>query len=74
MTKYAWENNQKYIGRKEKVLVEGPSKKNDRILTGYTESQKLVNFEGDFNCVGKIVTVEITEAGTWAFKGKIVLE
>lgn len=74
VTKYAWENNQAYIGRVEKVLVEGPSKKNDKILTGYTESQKLVNFEGDFNCIGKIVKVEITEAGTWALKGKIVLD
>ena len=74
VTQYAWENNQKYIGRVEKVLVEGPSKKNDTILTGYTESQKLVNFEGDFNCIGKIVKVEITEAGTWALKGKIVVE
>ena len=74
VTKYAWENNQKYIGRIEKVLVEGPSKKNENILTGYTESQKLVNFEGDFNCIGKIVKVKITEAGTWALKGKIVLE
>jgi len=74
VTKYAWENNQKYLHQKVKVLVEGPSKKNDKILTGYTESQKLVNFEGDFNAVGRIVTVEITEAGTWALKGKVVIE
>lgn len=72
VNQYAYENNQKYIGQKVKVLVEGPSKKNDQMLTGYTESQKLVNFEGDFNTIGKIVTVEIEEAKTWALKGKIV--
>lgn len=74
VNQYAWENNQKYLGQKVKVLVEGPSKKNSDILSGYTESQKLVNFTGDFRCVGKIVTVEITEANTWALKGKIILE
>lgn len=74
VNQYAWENNQKYLGRIEKVLVEGPSKKNPEVLCGYTESQKLVNFVGDFACIGKIVPVEITEANTWALKGKIVLE
>ncbi len=74
VNQYAWENNQKYLGQKVKVLVEGPSKKNPDVLTGYTESQKLVNFKGDFQCIGKIVTVEITEANTWSLKGKVILE
>ena len=74
VNQYAWENNQKYLGHKVKVLVEGPSKKNPDVLTGYTESQKLVNFKGDFQCIGKIVTVEITEANTWSLKGKVILE
>lgn len=74
VNQYAWENNQKYLGQKIKVLVEGPSKKNPDVLTGYTESQKLVNFKGDFHCIGKIVTVEITEANTWSLKGKGILE
>lgn len=74
VNQYAWENNQKYLGQKVKVLVEGPSKKNPDVLTGYTESQKLVNFKGDFHCIGKIVTVEIMEANTWSLKGKVILE
>lgn len=74
VNQYAWENNQKYLGQKVKVLVEGPSKKNPDVLTGYTESQKLVNFKGNFHCIGKIVTVEITEANTWSLKGKVILE
>lgn len=74
VNQYAWENNQKYLGQKVKVLVEGPSKKNSDVLTGYTESQKLVNFKGDFHCIGKIVIVEITEANTWSLKGKVILE
>lgn len=73
VNQYAFENNQKYLGKVVKVLVEGPSKKDDHMLTGYTESQKLVNFEGDFHCIGKIVEVEITEAKTWALKGKMIL-
>lgn len=74
VNQYAWENNQKYLGQKVKVLVEGPSKKNPEALSGYTETQKLVNFEGDLQCIGKIVTVEITQANTWSLKGKVVLE
>lgn len=74
VNQYAWENNQVYLGQTVKVLVEGPSKKNPEILTGYTESQKLVNFEGDFQCIGKIVNVKIEEANTWSLKGKVIVE
>lgn len=74
VNQYAWENNQAYLGQTVKVLVEGSSKKNPEILTGYTESQKLVNFEGDFQCIGKIVNVKIEEANTWSLKGKVIVE
>jgi len=71
---YALQKNQAYIGNVVKVLVEGASKRNHNILTGYTESQKLVNFEGDFSTIGTIVKVKITEAGTWALKGEMIYE
>lgn len=71
---YALQKNQAYIGNVVNVLVEGASKRNHNILTGYTESQKLVNFEGDFSTIGTIVKVKITEAGTWALKGEMIYE
>ena len=70
---YANQNNQKYVGRIEKVLVDGPSKKNSEVYSGYTESQKLVNFTCDKSVqVGDIIEVEIIEAKSWTLTGKQV--
>ena len=55
-----------------KVLVEGPSKKNPEILSGYTEDMKLVNFKGDIVNVGKIVNVKIIKAKTYTLEGEQV--
>ena len=68
----AYENNQKYLNQKVSVLVEGLSKKNKRILTGRTETSKTVNFPGEENRIGEILTVKITEAKTYSFNGVIV--
>ena len=72
VNKYALENNQGYLNQVVNVLVDGLSKKNKAVLNGYTETQKLVNFTGDFNSIGKIVKVKITDVGTWALKGEVV--
>ena len=39
--------NQRFLNKIVEVLVEGTSKKDDSMLTGYTRHQKLVNFKGD---------------------------
>jgi len=65
------EKNAAYVGRIEKVLVEGESKKNENTLTGRTEGFKLVDLEGDRSYIGQIVDVEITEGKTFSLKGKI---
>ena len=54
------------------VLVDGTSKKDDTMLTGYTRHQKLVNFKGNPKDIGKIIKVKITEAKTWALKGEAI--
>lgn len=51
------------------VLVEEPSKNNSERLTGRTPSGKLVNFEGDFDAIGKIVDVKITKTGSFSLTG-----
>ena len=50
------ENNQKYVGTIQKVLVEGESKNNQELLTGRTDSNKVVIFEGDKNLIRKMIT------------------
>lgn len=64
--------NQKYLSQIVEVLVEGTSKKNDEMLSGYSKHNKLVNFKGNKDDIGKIVKVKITEVKTWALKGEQV--
>lgn len=65
------ENNQKYIGTVQKVLVEGFSKTNNDLLTGRTDSNKVVNFEGCEEMIGKMVDLKIVSEHMWYLKGEI---
>lgn len=64
----ALSNNQKLIKKKLLVLIEGYSKKKNK-LKGYTDTNKLVNVEGSKDYLGKIVLVKITKAKTWTLEG-----
>ena len=64
-------NNQKYINTIQNVLVEGKSKTNENMLTGRTETNKVVNFEGTEDMIGRIVNIEITSQHIWYLKGKV---
>lgn len=66
------ESMKRYEGKTVKVLVEGESKKNPDVLSGYTEKNKLVNFVGPKSAIGQIVDVKITEAKTWSLDGVMV--
>lgn len=61
-----------YEGKTVKVLVEGESKKDSTVLSGYTEKNKIVNFKGPKSVIGEIVDVKITEAKTWSLNGELV--
>jgi tRNA-2-methylthio-N6-dimethylallyladenosine synthase len=50
------------VGRAQRVLVEGPSRRNPNELTGKTENMRSVNFPGPAHLVGQFVEVIITEA------------
>jgi tRNA-2-methylthio-N6-dimethylallyladenosine synthase len=73
LTKQAKKISQNMIGTKQKVLVEGISKKNPNELTGRTENLKVVNFEADQRLIGQIIEVEITEALTNSLRGKVII-
>ncbi|UFU01105.1 tRNA (N6-isopentenyl adenosine(37)-C2)-methylthiotransferase MiaB [Radiobacillus kanasensis] len=74
INKQSAEAMKKYHGQTVKVLVEGESKKNPDVLSGYTERNKLVNFRGPNSVIGQIVEVKITEAKTWSLDGELVEE
>lgn len=67
-------SSENMIGKTYKVLVEGPSEKNKEMLSGYTESNKLVHFKGDISLVGKIVDVKVNESHTYSLIGELVNE
>ena len=64
--------NENYVGKDVQILVEGKSKNNDKMLTGRTESNKVVNFEGTDDLVGKIINVKIISEHQWYLKGSII--
>ena len=67
------ENNEKYIGTIQKLLIEGYSKNDSTTLTGRTDTNKVVIFEpNESQKIGDIINVKITEAHKWYLKGEIV--
>ncbi len=64
--------NDAYVGRICEVLVDGVSKNNDEMLSGRTDTAKIVNFKGDKTLKGKYVKVKITEAHTWSLNGELI--
>ena len=60
------------LGKTYRVLVDGPSKKDPGMLSGYTESNKLVHFKGPAALRGHIVEVRITESHTFSMLGELV--
>ena len=65
-------NNKKYVGTIQKVLVEGKSKNNDQMLTGRTDSNKVVNFEGDESLIGQVIELPIISEHMWYLKGNLI--
>lgn len=64
--------NTAFVGRIEKVLVDGVSKTDKNMLSGRLDSSKIVNFKGDESLTGKYVNVKITEAHTWSLNGELI--
>ena len=66
------ERNMKLQDATVEVLVEGKSRTDDTMLTGRTTENKVVNFSGSDESIGKIVNVKITHAATWSLTGEII--
>ena len=66
------ENNKNYIGKTFEMLVEGYSKTNNEYLTGRTDTNKVVIFEGNKEVIGKVLNIKIISEHKWYLKGEIV--
>ncbi|MGF1733359.1 tRNA (N6-isopentenyl adenosine(37)-C2)-methylthiotransferase MiaB [Photobacterium proteolyticum] len=60
------------LDTEQRILVEGPSKKNIMELRGRTENNRVVNFEGSAELIGQFVDVKITDVFTNSLRGDLV--
>ncbi|WP_194724540.1 tRNA (N6-isopentenyl adenosine(37)-C2)-methylthiotransferase MiaB [Noviherbaspirillum malthae] len=65
------------VGSVQRILVEGPSKKDPQELQGRTENNRVVNFAGGPNSarlVGQLVDVNIVQAFPYSLRGELVIK
>jgi tRNA-2-methylthio-N6-dimethylallyladenosine synthase len=61
------------VGTVQRILVEGPSRKNPAELAGRTENNRVVNFAADASLIGEFVDVKITEAFPNSLRGELLV-
>ena len=62
------------VGTVQRVLVEGPSKKEQDELMGRTECNRIVNFRGAPRLVGQMVDLRISAALPHSLRGEVVAD
>jgi len=63
--------SQAMVGTRQRVLVEGASRKDAAELAARTENNRVVNFAGPASLVGRYVEVEITAALPHSLRGRL---
>lgn len=66
--------SQAMVGTVQRVLVEGPSKKDPGELAGRTDNNRVVNFVGNPRQTNHFVTVKITAALPHSLRGEVVIQ
>jgi tRNA-2-methylthio-N6-dimethylallyladenosine synthase len=61
------------VGTVQRILVEGPSRKDPNELMGRTECNRIVNFAGAQRLVGQMVDVTITQALPHSLRGEVLV-
>ncbi|VAW72171.1 tRNA-i(6)A37 methylthiotransferase [hydrothermal vent metagenome] len=62
------------VGTTQKILVDRPSRKNKLEMSGRTENNRVVNFQGAAELIGNFVEVRITEALPNSLRGELIIE
>ncbi|EKF9661909.1 tRNA (N6-isopentenyl adenosine(37)-C2)-methylthiotransferase MiaB [Vibrio cholerae] len=60
------------LGTEQRILVEGPSKKDLMELRGRTENNRVVNFEGSPDLIGQFVDVKIVDVFPNSLRGELL--
>lgn len=61
--------SQSMLGTIQRVLVEGTSKRNHNEYYGRTDNNRVVNFPGNTNLIGRFVDIKITQGLTHTLRG-----
>ncbi|HEB59382.1 MAG TPA: tRNA (N6-isopentenyl adenosine(37)-C2)-methylthiotransferase MiaB [Gammaproteobacteria bacterium] len=72
LSQQAAEISQAMVGTTQRVLVEGPSRKDSTVLAGRTENNRVVNFRASPRLIGDFVDIVITEALPNSLRGEPV--
>jgi tRNA-2-methylthio-N6-dimethylallyladenosine synthase len=60
------------VGTTQRILVEGPSRKDGAELMGRTENNRIVNFSGPTRLVGQMIDVRVNRALPHSLRGEVV--
>lgn len=63
--------SQSMVGSTQKILVTGHSKKDSQQLSGRTECNRVVNFDGPAHLIGQFVNVQINDALPNSLRGRL---
>ncbi|RFB70620.1 MULTISPECIES: tRNA (N6-isopentenyl adenosine(37)-C2)-methylthiotransferase MiaB [unclassified Herbaspirillum] len=69
--------SQAMLGTVQRILVEGPSKKDPNELQGRTENNRVVNFDGGPNSarlIGELIDVTIVQTFAFSLRGEIIVK
>jgi tRNA-2-methylthio-N6-dimethylallyladenosine synthase len=61
------------VGTVQRILVEGPSRKDKNELMGRTECNRIVNFPGPQRLAGQMIDVRITDAYPHSLRGEVLI-
>lgn len=70
----AAEISRSMLGSVERVLVVGPAKRGEGLLSARTDNNRIVNFPGDESLVNRMVRVKITDVYPHTLGGELVNE
>jgi len=66
------QRNSKMVGKRYEVLVDGTNQRGTRTLTARTTQNKIINFSGSQELLGKLVEVQVTNFFPNSLQGELV--
>ncbi|MFT5138083.1 MAG: tRNA-2-methylthio-N6-dimethylallyladenosine synthase [Arenicella sp.] len=72
ITEMAMQISENMVGTTQRLLVDRPARKDPTQISGRTENNRVVNFDGDHALIGQFVDVRITEALPNSLRGIMI--